>query len=38
MSERIIVTSPKAHRCTIGSNSFATAHDIATAHDAMVHQ
>jgi hypothetical protein len=31
MSERIIVTAPKAHRCTIDSNS------IATADDTMVH-
>jgi hypothetical protein len=31
-SERIIVTAPKAHRCTINSNS------IAMAHDWMVHQ
>ena len=32
MSERIIDTAPKAHRCTIDSNS------IATAHDTTVHQ
>ena len=32
MSERIIVTAPKAHGCAIVSNS------IATAHDTMVHQ
>jgi hypothetical protein len=31
-SERIIVTAPKAHTCTIDSNS------ITTAHDTMVHQ
>ena len=31
-SERIIVTAPKAHRCTIDSNS------IATVHDTVVHQ
>jgi hypothetical protein len=32
MSERIIVTAPQAHRCTIDWNS------IAAAHDTMVHQ
>jgi hypothetical protein len=26
-SERIIVTAPKAHRCSIDPNSIATAHD-----------
>jgi hypothetical protein len=31
-SERTMVTAPKAHGCTIATNS------IATAHDAMVHQ
>jgi hypothetical protein len=31
-SERIIVTAPKAHGCTIDSNS------IPSAHDTMVHQ
>ena len=31
-SERITVTAPKAHGCTVGPNS------IATAHEAMVHQ
>ena len=31
-SERIIDTAPKAHSCTIDSNS------IATTHDTMVHQ
>lgn len=31
-SERIIVTAPKAHGCTIDSNS------IASAHDTVVHQ
>ena len=31
-SGRIIATAPKAHGCTIDSNS------IATVHDTMVHQ
>jgi hypothetical protein len=31
-SERIIVTAPKAHGCTIDSNAAAS------AHDTMVHQ
>jgi hypothetical protein len=31
-SERIIVTAPKAHGCTIHANL------IASAHDTMVHQ
>ena len=31
-SERIIVAAPKAHGCTIDSNS------IASAHETMVHQ
>ena len=30
LSERIIDTAPKAHRCTIDSNSIATAHDVPT--------
>jgi hypothetical protein len=31
-SERIIVTAPKAHGCTVGPNS------IATVYETMVHQ